>query len=545
MGNFYDWKLLKQDVAKNQDEILNYLLETRGFTTAKEKADFINNNYEINDPFLMRGMKEAVKRIREAILNKEKIIIYGDYDCDGVTSTTILIKTLKKLGADVNYFIPNRVTHGYGPNIEVYKKIIKSKYKLVIAVDTGITGIEEAKMLKDACVDYIIVDHHEPKEILPEALAIINPKVDLETYGFKEFCAAGLAFKVSHALLGKIDSEILEIATVGTIADMVPLLEENRKIVTLGLRQLGDSKNKAFKKIVGNNTEIDTDFIGFRVSPLINAVGRLDDAKKSVAFLLEENDVTSNKHLECIKLLYEASKKKTIEGFEIAKKKVEEYNLEEKAVIVVESSKFSKGIVGILANRLMDYYNKPALVLVNNKKYGTFSGSGRSRSGFNLYENVKKCESMLGHFGGHAYELGLSLTKAQLEPFKKEINKIASIQKIKFYLDIDCKMPLELCDIKAVEKIKKLEPFGQGNKRPLFLFENIIVKSLAKTKTGEHIRIIIDGTDTSILAFNMAEHLINAQLARQTKIDVVGTLQYNNYTKKLEIILVDFEILKQ
>lgn len=544
MGKIYNWQVLNNNLINTQEELLEGLLINRGFVNKQEQEEFLNTSYSLKDPFKMRGMKEAVDRILQAQNNNEKVIVYGDYDCDGVTSTTIIVKTLRKMNVKVDYFIPSRFKHGYGPNEEIFTKIVKSGYNLVISVDNGITGVEEAEVLKKADVDYIIVDHHEPQEEIPYDCAIVNPKVEGETYHFKDFCAAGLALKLAQALLSELPDELLEIAAVGTLADMVPLKDENRLIVVCGLEKLMNSQNRALSMIINNSKEknINSDFIGFQISPLINTVGRVDDAQKAVMFLLEEDDVLVTKYYAWMKNLNGQRKKRTNESVHQAIKIIEEENVDD-PIVMIYSDTFHQGLVGIIANRVMDYCNKPAFVFYHNKDKGTLVGSGRSQKGFNLFENVSLHKAYLEHFGGHAYAMGASLKEKNFAEFKSVMKKLASEQDVAFFLDVDMVLPLELCNLKTLENINNLEPFGQQNKKPVFLFEGLKVKKVSKLGDGTHLKIEVSNLEnTTILAFGIAAKM--REIKNDSIINVVGCLQKNNYDGTLNIVLSDFEINK-
>ncbi len=542
MGKIYNWKILNENIISNKKDLLQSLLENRGIDLDDEQTRFLNCDYTLGNPLLIRGMTKAVDRIKDAKIKKEKVLVYGDYDCDGITATTIIVKTLRKLGINTEFFIPNRFEHGYGPNEKVFKKIISSNYNLVIAVDNGITGIVEAKLLKDNHIDYIIIDHHEPQDELPEAFAIINPKVDGETYEFKEFCGAGLALKLAQALLGNLSNELLEIAAIGTLADMVPLVDENRYIVSKGLNLLANSENSAIRKIVvsSKNKNIDSDFIGFQISPLINTVGRVDDAQKAVMFLLEDDEEIVTKYFSWIKNLNGQRKKRTNDIFQQAKELVIEQNEADSSLIMVYSDLFHQGLVGIVANRLMDYCNKPTFVFFHNKETDILVGSGRSQKGFNLFENVSGYKEYLEHFGGHAYAMGASIKANNFRDFKNAIENLAKTKKVQFFLDIEIKIPLELCNVDTLEEINKLEPFGQQNKKPVLLYEGLTVKNISKIGDGSHLKIrVSELPNVSILAFGLAEKMKDVKI--DSIIDVVGIMQKNSYDQSIDIVLSDFD----
>lgn len=390
------------------------LLVNRGLDTVDAARYFLFGKDDFHDPFLLKGMDLAVNRIRQAIEHHERILIYGDYDADGISSTSLLMLTLLDFGAMVDFYIPNRFTEGYGPNEQAFRQAKENGFSLIITVDTGIAAVHEAAVAKELGLDLIITDHHEPGPVLPTALAIIHPKLPDSTYPFRELAGVGVAFKLAHALYGKTPEHLLEIAVIGTVADLVSLKGENRLIVKKGLEQLRSTKNiglKAIFKSAGiDPLTINEETIGFTLGPRINAVGRLKDADLAVRLLLtddpEEAEIFATEIEVLNKTRQEIVNTITAEAIEEVET---HYSGPENKVLVIGREGWNAGVIGIVASRLVEKFYRPVIVLSFDRDKGLAKGSARSIQGFDLFHNLSTCRDILPHFGGHPMAAGMTL----------------------------------------------------------------------------------------------------------------------------------------
>ncbi len=402
----YDENQVKDIQNKyNISEILAKLIISRDI---KDIDNFLNGNIDdLRDPYIMKDMKKFVNRVKTAISNNEKICIYGDYDVDGITSITIMYKFLTNLGADVMYYLPDRLVEGYGINIKALDEIKRQNASLVITVDCGITAVEETNYAKKIGLDMCITDHHECSEILPDAISIINPKQKDDNYEFKMLAGVGVAFKCIEALAEefKLDKEsylqYIDIVAIGTISDIVPLVDENRIISKYGLLKLKNTKNIGLKALldITNFKEIDSVMVSFGMAPRINACGRMGNAKVAVKLLLENNKIEANNlaiKLDKLNTLRQQVEKNI---FDEATNIIVKENIDKKNSIVLYNENWHNGVIGIVASRLVNIYYKPVILLT--KENGIIRGSGRCQPGFSLYDTLTKCKDCLLQFGGH------------------------------------------------------------------------------------------------------------------------------------------------
>ncbi|WDU84359.1 single-stranded-DNA-specific exonuclease RecJ [Caloramator sp. Dgby_cultured_2] len=382
------------------------------------------------DPFLLKDMDRAIDRIDEAIKKREKIYIYGDYDVDGITSTAVLYRAFKKLGVDVSFYIPDRVNEGYGINREAIDHISSLDVDLVITVDCGISAIEEVEYAKEKGLDIIITDHHECKERIPNTIAI-NPKRHDCQYPFKGLAGCGVAFKLVQALFKFYDlqgyEEFLDLVAIGTIADIVDITDENRIIVKYGLEKILNSDKagiNAIKQVAGIKDKISTYNVAFQIAPRLNAAGRLSDAKIAVElFITNDNE----KAMQIAKYLDQENKKRQQIEQEILDECIEkiqrEIDLKRDRVIVLSSPNWHVGVIGIVASRIVERFNRPTILFYEEGE--TLRGSGRSIRGFNLYDNLVECKDLLVKYGGHELAAGLTIERSKLDDFRKRLNELA------------------------------------------------------------------------------------------------------------------------
>lgn len=531
------------------------LLVRRGFNTASLAKKFLYEHEEqCHDPYLLTGMDSAVNRIHQAIENQEPILIFGDYDADGVTSTSVMMLTLKELGAIVDFYIPNRFTEGYGPNEPAFRHAHESGVKLIITVDTGISAVHEASVLKNLGVDLIITDHHEPGPILPEALAIIHPKLPGSTYPFKELAGVGVAFKLSQALLGQLPEHLLEFVAIGTIADLVPLVDENRYLVKRGLKKIRSSSRsgiKALCKQAGIEQQtIDEETIGFTIGPRINAVGRLDSADPAVHLLLSEDLDEAEMLAEEIDS-YNKERQRIVSS--IADEAIQQVNdfypIGENSVIVVGQEGWNAGVVGIVASRLVEAFYRPTIVLSFDREKGIAKGSARSIEGFDLFKNLSTCREILPHFGGHPMAAGMTLKLEDVDELRSRLNELAvnqlSEEDFIPITVVDLEMSIKDVQLNALEELQLLAPFGTSNKKPKIFVRDANITQIKKIGANQsHLKLTLEheGSILDGIGFHLGEKVDH--ISPQSKLSVVGELSINewNNIRKPQIFLHDLAI---
>lgn len=457
------------------------LLVSRGIDDPVQAKQFLyTDRSAFYDPFLLDGMEEAVARIRLAVANNEQILIYGDYDADGVSSTSLLMRVLQQLEANVSYYIPNRFREGYGLNRGALEQAKQRGTDLVITVDTGISAVEEAAWAKQLGLDLIVTDHHEPPATLPDALAIINPKKPGCPYPFDGLAGAGVALKLAHALLGQLPEDLLDVVALGTIADLVPLVDENRVIASLGLQRMNERQHTgltALMEVSGIKKEVTAGHVAFSLGPRVNAGGRLDSASQAVELLMtEEWDEAES----LAKELDEMNKER--------QQLVEEIVLEAMAMveqepdchrrfIVVGAPGWNVGVIGIVASRLVEKYYRPTIVMGIDPETGTAKGSARSIAGFDMYRALVACEDLLPHFGGHPMAAGMTLPIENLSLLHERLHKLADewLEEADYIprSRVDAELTLDAINLELIEQLEQLGPYGIGNPTPLFQLSSV------------------------------------------------------------------------
>ena len=484
-------------------------------------------------------MEKAVERIINAIEKQEKVTIYGDYDVDGITSITVLKGYLKDRGLEVETYIPNRLNEGYGLNKDAIEKIHNNGCQLMITVDCGISGLEEIEYANSLGIETIVTDHHEPGNKLPNAIAVIDNKRKDSQYPFRELAGVGVVFKLIQAIsikLGLAEEEYLkylDIVCIGTISDIVPLIDENRVITKLGLMLVRQTKNIGLRAILKSSgyTKIDSNTISFGVAPRINACGRMGVAEEALELFLSNN---FNNVMELARKLNEHNRvrqetEKLI--FEEALKQIQENQLEKNNTIVVSGENWHHGVIGIVSSKITEMYFKPS-ILLSFEGDNLGKGSGRSIPGFDLHDALMKCEDCIEKFGGHSMAIGITVKREKLEKLKQELEEIAIKEKINEIvpiIKIDAKINLSEVNKEMVESLKELEPFGEGNKMPIFAFKNLKIDSIRALSEGKHLKLTLKDNNTIVnaIGFNMGELVQDYRIG--DKIDVVGTLEINSF----------------
>ena len=531
-----------EEISKkyNLNKLLSTILVNRNIVTEEEIRLFLEpTRNDFHNPFLIKDMDIAINRIIKAIENKEKVTIYGDYDVDGITSITVLKSFLNDRGLEISQYIPNRLDEGYGLNKNAIEKIHENGCDLMITVDCGISAIEEISYANDLGIETIVTDHHEPGNELPNALAVIDNKRKDATYPFRELAGVGVVFKVIQAIgmqLGLKEEEYLkylDIVCIGTISDIVPLVDENRVIAKLGLLLIKQTRNIGLRSIINASgyNKIDSNSISFGIAPRINACGRMGKAEDALKLFLSKNlnEVSSltNKLNEYNKLRQDTEKK----IFENAVKEIKEENLDKNAAIIVGGHNWHHGVIGIVASKITEMYFKPS-ILLSFEEDGIGTGSGRSIPGFDLHEALTKCIDSIEKFGGHSMAIGITVKKDKFELFKEEFERIAKqakIDEIIPIINIDAKIDFSNINREIVESLKRLEPFGEGNKMPIFAFKNLKIDSIRALSDGKHLKLTLREENTIInaIGFNMGSFVDDYRIG--DKVDVAGVLEINTF----------------
>ncbi|MFH1457506.1 MAG: single-stranded-DNA-specific exonuclease RecJ [Patescibacteria group bacterium] len=556
------------------------LLYDRGLDNHEKVDEFLSPDYtqDIHDPFLFNDMRKAVDRINLAIKNKEKILIHGDYDADGVTASTVLYKSLEKLGAkneNIEIFIPHRETDGYGLNLNNCEEFIKNKINLIITVDCGVTNIKEVNFLNKNGIDVIVTDHHLPVEKLPVAVAILDPSVKTEKYPFTKLAGVGVAFKLAQALFsargGSVSGRksnnynnfeafekwLLDLVTIGTIGDVSPILGENRTLVKYGLMVLNKTPRKGLRELIrisslsnGYDPNIDIPLgediyklniknVAWQIVPRINAAGRIDHANLAYKLLTTDDEMEAialaqdinNKNLERQKIADQM--------FTEAEESLGVIDNNQKILIVVKEN-WLLGLLGLVAGKLKDKYNRPVILFgIDKNKY---TGSGRSISEFNITQALQECNKFLDKFGGHSQACGMSLTgKENLNKFIKKISQIAQerLKDVELLpsLEIDVELKIKDLNWELWDELEKFEPFAEANPVPLFLIKNIKIQNLdiiGKNNNTLRFNLLQDDQSYKAIAFNKVEEW-GDKIKSGDNIDVVLEFGINEWNGNREL----------
>ena len=561
-----DWKIKDLD-PKGQVElsealgvhpIVAQVLINRGIGV--EDLDFarqfLNSDLtQLHDPFLMKGMKEAVERVKQAQTKKEKVLVFGDYDVDGVTSSALLNRALDRLGVDVIHHIPHRMTDGYGLNHSVGEFAKDNGVSLILTIDCGISAVEEVKGIVALGIDVVIFDHHEPDEgNLPPAYAIVDPKQNDCNYPFKELASVGLAAKFNQALFGKLEEGILDLVAIGTVADIVPLQGENRIFVKQGLPLVQRTKNLGLRallesaKVVGKT--ITPYYVGFILGPRINASGRMDSALTALDLFLAKDAAEAKRlaaELEGLNLDRQKMQKEVIaEATQIAE---ESFNEETDRVIVLSKEGWHKGVLGIVASRITEKFYRPSVVISVQEGVGT--ASCRSVDGFHLYDTLNSCSEYLEAFGGHEGAAGLTIKEEKIESFRAQINEVAertlSTKRLKPVLTIESEIALSEINLALANVMEDLEPFGEANPMPIFCTRNLIVKGQPQVLGKGTLKFwVTEGKRAiSVVGFGMAN--LAPKLKHGGQVDLAYQIAIDSWNKAPtpQLMLKDLKISKE
>ena len=539
--------------ALNVEQSLAQLLMNRGVSNFDEAKSFFRPSLsELHSPFLMKDMDKAVDYIIDAIQSNKKILVYGDYDVDGTTSVAMMYDFLKKYTSNIDFYIPDRYAEGYGVSYKAIDTAAENKVDLIISLDCGIKAVEKIQHAKDLGVDFIVCDHHTPGEELPNAIAVLDPKRSDCEYPYKELSGCGVGFKLIQALLEKWNEsqdkayQYLDLLAISIAADIVPITLENRILCYHGLKQIRESSRPGIKSLLDTckiNGEISVGDIGFKIGPRINAAGRMDHGKKAVTLLTTEDldfametsfnvdqDNEDRKELE---------KQTFIEACEQLEK-LPDFN--QRRSIVVYDETWHKGIIGIVASRLVEKYYKPTIVLTKSGE--KVAGSARSVKGFSVYDAIDRCTDDLIQFGGHKYAAGLTLGLDQVDSFKNSFEKSVSdyITPDQLQPEILIEQEINLAEItpKFLRILKQFEPFGPENPAPVFASKNLMDVGEARVLGGEHLKLNIQDVSSNqrfpAIAFKMG-HQIDTVLNGKY-FNSAYTIEENHYNGRVSTQLM-------
>ena len=546
----YDENFIKElesySISKNIAKILN----ARSITDMTVVKKYFSDEYEEGyDPFLIHDMQKAVDRINEAIENEEKILVYGDYDADGITSTVLLVETLISMGANVSSYIPNRFEEGYGPNKEAFTKIINSGISLIITVDNGIAGVEEVDLANELGCDVIVTDHHKIQDTMPNAYAIIHPEHPDGNYPFKKLAGVGVAFKLAHALLEIFPDFLLDLVAIGTIADMVSITDENRIFVKQGLELINEDPRIGLKMLLelsGIDTKIDEQTVGFYIAPKLNSIGRMDSAKLGLTFLMAEEPVTARALAEQIEQYNIQRKQVTEDIVKDVISKIENSEKKQKNVIMV-SGEYHEGVLGIVASNIVEKYQKPVFIM--NEKEGVLKGSARSIFDFNIYVAMNKISDLFLAFGGHTLAAGFSFEKSNFEKIEEfldnEFEEFKQNNDLKANKNIDIVTSLEDISYQFLNSLDALKPYGMDFEKPTVLIENAMVLNKAYFGSEkQYLRLTIADEVGNLDCITFKDSVTFDKVEKNDIIDLVCNIDKNNFNgrTKLQAHIIDIHI---
>lgn len=538
------------DQIKCPDMIAEMLIR-RGLKTPQDISQFFNPTLDHrHDPFLFADMDKAAHRIVKAINDQELITIYGDYDVDGTTSTALLYLGLKKVNAKIDYYIPHRMIDGYGLSISGVDLLKENGTSLIVSVDCGINSISEVETINSLGMEIIITDHHNPKKELPNAFAIINPKLEGSKYPCKELAGVGVAYKLLiavYTVLGVDSQELcnkyLDLVALGTIADIVPLVGENRLFASIGLERLIKKQNIGLNALINlsglSEKELNASDIVFGIAPRINAAGRMGTALTAVELLVSNDEKESRELAQQIEqqnsLRQQIDQRTFSEACQIIEKKYKD--LEKTLFIVVSSDEWHPGVIGIVASKLVEKYYRPAVMI--SFKDGIGSGSGRSIADFDLFAALGSVQDCLDTFGGHKYAAGLSILAEYLDTFEIQINKYMKDKitpdMLVPPLKIDTSIELYEINDNLLEWLNRFAPFGPGNMKPVFYTRQVIVVGYPYNVGKNHLKLKVmkDGCELDLIGFNLGDYL--PLLRKGSKIDIAYSLEFNTWQGRTSI----------
>ncbi|MBW7845103.1 MAG: single-stranded-DNA-specific exonuclease RecJ [Bacteroidia bacterium] len=538
--------LIVENIASaiNVNKTLSGILVQRGIQTFESARKFFRPQYsELHDPFLMLGMDAAIERIEKAIASNEKILIYGDYDVDGTTAVATVFHFFKNRYPNMDYYIPDRYNEGYGVSVKGIDWAKNNGFSLIIALDCGIKAVDRVKYAKENGIDFIICDHHLPGDTIPDAAAVLNPKQANCNYPFKELSGCGIGFKLVQAYANKHNipfaevEQFIDLVAISISSDLVPIMDENRIMVHFGLKKLKSNPNKGIKALLDTyveKPEYGVSDVVFFIGPRINAAGRIADAKDSVRLMISDNIETAKKIAELVNQ-HNTERREfdiiiTEEAFQMISNDVEFSN---KKSTVLFNKEWHKGVIGIVASRLIEKYYRPTIVLTESN--GIASGSARSVDGFDLYSAIEECSDLLEQYGGHTHAAGLTLKLENVKPFSDKFEKIVSAKIVERSLtpeiEYDAEITLKAITPKFFNILKQFAPFGPGNQNPIFRSKSVWDVGDVMKVGNNHLKMsITQGEGSRIykaIAFNLGEYY--EKVAQGISFDICYTIEENYY----------------
>ncbi|MCQ2435845.1 MAG: single-stranded-DNA-specific exonuclease RecJ [Clostridia bacterium] len=579
------WNVLTQDERTvcalsnglNTDALCSRLLINRGYTNVEEAKAFVEkSDVFFYNPFILADMRRAVDRIKQALYDDEKITIYGDYDVDGVTAVSILYMYLRDRGARIDYYIPTRENEGYGLNASAFDTIAAGGTKLVITVDTGITAIDEVEYAKSIGIDVVITDHHQCRPELPLACAVVNPKRPDCQYPFKELSGVGVVFKIICALeldyvnggeynvftVKDICKRYIDLVTIGTIADVMPLVGENRIIVHLGLAMLQYPKNVGARalfrasNVIGGNTQkkITASTIGYTIAPRINAAGRIGSAKTAVELFLEQDPSRADMIAEELCATNKSRQETENEIYLDALDQIKSHDLKNEHIIVLSSDTWHHGVIGIVSSRITEKFGKPSVLISFDKsdkdEDGNMIGKGSARSvrGLNLVQALSKCSDYLVKFGGHELAAGLSVSSDKLAAFTEALDRAVveltdSDNSAVSAIDIDAEITEENITEDECYSIALLEPYGSGNPMPTFVLRDALIVDMVQLSMGKHSKLTVRTGESEFTAIMFGNDLSKEGFMPGDKVDIVCNLDVNEFrnVRSVQLVIRDID----
>jgi single-stranded-DNA-specific exonuclease len=531
----------------NFSSVFRKLLEKRGLKTDSEVEAFLFSGLSsLHDPFLMKNMREVKARIEKAVQTHEKILIHGDYDVDGITGVAVLARTLEKIGGEYTTFLPERERDGYGVSEDAIHKAREQGMGLIITVDCGITAKREIEIARSHGMDVIVIDHHRlPADGLPDTHLILNPLQEDCSYPFKELSAAGLAFKLSQALTGDQAFEYLDLVALSTISDIAPLVGENRILVKEGLAMLSERKNPGIRALAEvakmKASRVNTGHVGFILGPRLNAAGRMSSADTALQLLLTKIPREAESLAKILEAENKARQRSERETTQEAMRKVEQIvNFNRERVIVVEGLGWHRGVIGIVASRLVEKYERPAIVI--SVEEGVGRGSGRSIKNFHLFNALRSCETVLEEFGGHAQAAGLTVTEKNIPLLREKINAFAfehlSPEALKRQVPVDMALKLHEVTDGFLEELEFLEPHGVGNPRPVFQSDDLRLKSKPRRLYGETYEVVLtEGSQTFQAHLHEKQMSLCAASGPETRFEAAYSIKTKQWNGMKTLIL--------
>lgn len=532
--------------------VVAQILINRGIDSPGAAKHFLDASLaDLHDPFLFKDMDKAMARVKQAQAQKEKILIFGDYDVDGVTSSALLHNLFKKMGIEVINHIPHRMHDGYGLNRYIAEDALKERVSLLITIDCGITAVEEVDILNENGIDVIVIDHHEPGEKLPNAKAVINPKRKDCAYPFKDLASVGLAAKFAQAALGEFPQEFIDLVALGTIADIVPLVGENRIFVKNGLPQMTVTKNLGLAALIETSKIKDKSLrpyhVGFVLGPRINAAGRMDTAHTALDLFLTED---ANEAIRLAKILNNHNQNRQKMQRDVAEEAIaiieESVNFNEDKIIVLSKEGWHKGVLGIVASKITDRYYRPSIII--SLKEGIGTASARSIDGFHLHEALSSCSSCLENFGGHEGAAGLTIRQENIVQFRTQINQFATgllqADKLTPTVEIENEITLKDVTLKLAQVLDMLEPFGEANPQPVFCARKLFLKGYPQMLGKDTLKFwVTDNKQTvSAVGFGMAKY--RDLVASGAPIDLAFYITIDDWNKAptVQLMLKDIRL---